>query len=385
VTAHSPLGPSSAERWLNCPGSVALTAGAPDTESSHAKEGTVAHNLTEGLRLHGTSPAVGSIIDGVEVTQEMLDCVEAFVEYVNESPGDRLVEVRVCFDRWVPNGFGTLDDARMQPGKAVVTDFKYGKGVQVFATDNSQLKLYALGLLQEWDWLYDFQSFTLCVHQPRLDHIDTWSIDRASLLAWADSIVRPGAAATCDRDAAVRAGSWCQWCRIKTTCRVRAEAVFQTVVGEFESIEDAATKTATPRALLTNDEVAAALTAIGNVKKWCAEVEAYALAEIGHGRRVGDWKLVEGRSNRKWGLTEPELIKVWSDAGLSVTDLYEKKLKTPPAAEKVAGKKHALWKKADLVVKPQGKPTLAPGSDPRPVMVLDPNAEFDGIGEDDNG
>lgn len=382
MAAHSALGPSSADRWLNCPGSVALTRGIPDTDTEHSREGTVAHSLTEQLRLTGTLPAVGTVIGGVKVTQEMIDAVVMFVEYVDESPGDRLVESRVSFTNWVDGGFGTLDDARMVPGKVVLTDFKYGKGVQVFAQDNPQLKLYALGLVQDWDWAYDFQEFVLCVHQPRLDHIDTWRIDRAALLAWAETVVRPGAKRTCDPDAPVKAGSWCQWCRIKTTCRVRAESVFQTVVGDFESIEDAATKAITPRALLTNDEVAAVLNALGSVRKWCADIETHAISEIGHGRPVGDWKLVEGRSTRKWGLEEPLLVSEATKHGIKASDFYERKLKSPPAIEKAIGKKHEFWQTEGVIVKPPGKPTLAPGSDPRPAMVIDPNAEF-AVVEDD--
>lgn len=379
--AHSPLGPSSADRWINCPGSVGLTAGMPDNESQYAAEGTVAHHLTEIMRRDGI-PVAGFLdqtVDDILVTKEMVDAVEMFVEHVEETPGYALIEVRVHFDRWVPEGFGTLDDGRLAPGKATITDFKYGKGVQVFAEDNSQLKLYALGILDEWDWLYNFETFVLCVHQPRLDHIDTWSIGREELLAWAESIVKPKAAEALSGKGAVCAGAWCQWCKIKATCRVRATTVFNSVVGDFESIEDAASKTPAEAATLSNDEIAVALGAIGNIKKWCAAIETHAMAEINHGRAVGDYKLVAGRSSRGWGLSPEEIEALWTEKGLSADDLFEKKMRTMPAAEKVAGKKNEIWKVEGLVVKSAGKPTLAPGSDPRPALVLDPNAEFEDI------
>lgn len=383
MTAHSALGPSSADRWLNCPGSVALTRDVPDPGSDHAREGTVAHHLTEVTRLEpGSSPwqFIDQTIDGVLVTREMVECVEAFCDYVEESPGDALVEVRVTFDAYVPGGFGTLDDARLTPGKAVITDFKYGKGVQVFARDNSQLKLYALGVLLEWDWAYDFQTFVLCVHQPRLDHIDTWSISREDLLAWAETVVRPGAKAACSPGAKVAAGSWCQWCRIKTTCRVRAESVLQTVVGDFENLEEAVAKPV--RGQLTNDEIALALTAIGNVEKWCKDLKAHALSEIAKGHPVGDWKVVAGRGSRQWGVTEEELLALWAKEKRDAKELYETKLRSMPAVEKAVGAKNTVWKTAGLVKKADGKPTLAPGSDPRPALVVDPNAEFDAVTEE---
>lgn len=384
MLAHAALGPSSADRWLNCPGSVAATANIPDPGSDHAREGTVAHHLTEMTRKElGSSPwrFIDKTVDGVLVTREMVECVEAFCDYVEEAPGDALIEHRVCFDRWVPDGFGTLDDGRLTPGKAVITDFKYGKGVQVFAKDNSQLKLYALGVLQEFDWLYNFETFVLCVHQPRLDHIDTWSISREDLLKWADEVVVPGAKAACTPGATIKAGSWCQWCRIKATCRVRAEGVLQTVVGDFENLEEAAAKA--PRAQLTNDEMAVALNAIGNVEKWCKDLKAHALSEIAQGRPVGEWKVVEGRGSRQFGLTEPELVALWNREKRDPKELYVTKLATMPAVEKAVGKKNTIWQTEGLVVKQPGKPTLAPGSDPRPAIAVDPNAEFNSLGEDE--
>lgn len=389
MTAHSPLGPSSAERWINCPGSVRLTEHLPDTGSEYAAEGSAAHMLTEICRVDGKSAKdwLGKTIPqgafNIEVTEEMVDAVDMFVEYVEETPGDRLMEHRVCFDRWAPNGFGTLDDARLQPKRAHVTDFKYGKGVQVYAKDNAQMKLYALGILAEFDWVYGFEDFVLCIHQPRLDHIDTWTISREDLLAWAETVLRPAAQLACKDNAPLRAGSWCQWCKVKATCTVRAGAVFETVVGEFEDLEEAANKTFAPRQLMNNDEVAAVLNALPNITKWCKDVETHAMLELQQGRAVGDFKLVEGRSSRGWGLPEADLVKVWAAQGLKEGDLYVQKLMTMPAAEKLIGKKHPLWTTEGVVSKPPGKPTMVPGADPRPPMVLDGSLEFNNLDEGD--
>lgn len=389
MTAHSPLGPSSAERWINCPGSVRLTEGLPDTGSEYAAEGTAAHTLTEICRMDGKSarPWLGKTIPqgafNIEVTEEMVDAVDMFVEYVEETPGDRLMEHRVAYDRWVPKGFGTLDDARLQPRRAHVTDFKYGKGIQVYVKENVQMMCYALGVLEEFDWAYDFEDFVLTIHQPRLDHIDTWTIGREDLLAWAESVLRPAAQQACKDNAPLRAGSWCMFCKVKATCAVRAGAVFETVVGEFEDLEEAASKTFAPRQLLNNDEIAAVLNALPNISKWCKDVEAHAMLELQQGRPVGDFKLVEGRSSRGWGLPEADMVKVWAEQGLKEDDLYVKKLMTMPAAEKLIGKKHPLWTTERVVSKPPGKPTMVPGADPRPPMVLDGSLEFNNLDEGD--
>lgn len=383
--AHSPLGPSSASRWLNCPGSVLATADLPDTESEFSREGTQAHEIAELCRIEDVSAATylgprGKTLANPElVNPEMVEGVQRFLDYVNAQQGDALNESRVHYGNWVPNGFGTLDAAALRPGEADVTDLKYGKGVQVFAADNAQLKLYALGIYADWDWLYQFKQFHLHVFQPRLDHIDSWSISVEDLLAWANTEVRPGALRALVPGAAFNPGSWCQFCKIRGTCRVRAESVFKQVIGEFDSLEEAALKP--PRVGLSNAEVAVVLTALPAIKSWCKDIEKHAASEVMQGRAVGDFKFVEGRGKRDWALTEDELVVVWQRAGIPTKDMYgDPPLLSVPKAEKVIGKKHALWVVEGLVAKSAGKPVLVPGSDPRKPVVLDAKVEF---GEED--
>lgn len=377
--AHSPLGPSSAERWLNCPGSVAATADLPDTESEYSAEGSRAHAIAELARLEDVPAATflgprGKIIDG-EITQEMVDAVQVFIDYVNALPGEQLNESRVDFDEFVENGFGTLDAAVLRDGEADIIDFKFGKGVRVDATDNSQLKLYALGVYLKYNWQYDFKRFNLHVVQPRLDHQDSWVIEVDDLLRWAKEVVAPGARLALRPNAPFKAGEWCRFCKLRSTCRVRAEAVFHEAVGDFEDL-DAATRMPL-RAGLSNEEVAQVLLAAPSIKQWLKDIEAYAEREVMQGRPVGDFKFVEGRGGRQWGLTETELLLLWQKIGLPTKDLYgEPKLLTVPQAEKVLGKKHDFFKMQSVVVRKPGKPALVPGSDPRPMMVVDPNTEF---------
>jgi hypothetical protein len=381
--AHSPLGPSSAERWMKCPASVRATEGLPDTDSEYAIEGTAAHTLAEWCRHEdrvakewlGRKVDV-KLVDGsfrlVEVGQEMVDCVQAFVDFVNDIEGDlQLTECRARYTKYVPNGFGTLDGAVLRFGSGDIIDLKYGKGVQKFAENNEQLMLYALGVYLDINWLFDFEKFKLVIFQPRLDHIDEWEISVEDLLKWAEEVLVPAYKATLNPKAHFVPGAHCQFCKIRATCMVRASSVFKAVVDEFDTVETTAPKTAGAAertATLTNAEIAHALEALPNVKAWCKAIEAKAVSEIAAGRSVGSYKLVGGRSNRGWGMPVIEVIDLLTRVGADRKDLLTEELISPTAAEKLLGKKHEVWKAEGLVVKPPGKPTLAPGSDKRPPI-----------------
>lgn len=393
--AHSPYGPSSAERWLLCPASVNATKDLPDADSPYAIEGTAAHTLSEWTRqldvstthFRGKKIPVkkvdGSFID-VEITEEMISAVQGYVDRVNEAPGDQLIEARVSYEDFVPDGWGTSDAAVMGPGIAVVTDLKYGKGVQKYAENNPQLMLYALGVFLEYNWLYDFQEFVLVVDQPRLDHYDQWPIRTEALLDWADTTLRKGYAATLDPNAPFNPGEvQCQFCKIRATCRARAESVFKAAVGEFDDLDAAAAAPCLTPATLSNDEIARALSALPNLTAWAKAIKEYAMKEVQQGRAVGDYKLVAGKSIRLWGVHEDMLKDEWMAAGLSLDQLVLQDVVTMPAAEKLIGKKHEFWKTEGLVVTSRGKPTLAPGSDKRPALVLDPKEEFTNLEEDE--
>lgn len=254
--AHSPLGPSASERWLNCPGSVLASHGVPDTPTTYALEGTAAHTVSEWVRVFDT-PAetyLGNIIRvtrgethwDVPCNRAMVDSVQTFVdETALELPGEVLVEARVSYGPWVKDGFGTLDHGRMRRLVGSVKDFKHGKGVQVEATGNPQLMLYGLGIYREWDWLYGFDAFELSISQPRLKHFVEWEISVRRLLEWAADVVKPIAAKALQPGAEFKAGSWCQFCRIKNTCQTRATYIENTprkrriVAEEFSDLDAA--------------------------------------------------------------------------------------------------------------------------------------------------
>lgn len=413
--AHSPLGPSSAKRWLSCPGSVRATRGMPSSSSVYADEGTAAHAVTEYCRIHDL-PAKHFLGWKVEVhrdgqmrefpcDQEMVDSCQEFIDRCNEVPATYvLIEETLPFEEYVPGGFGTLDDGRLAPGIATITDFKHGKGVQVYAEWNDQLLCQALSVFLAWDWLYEFKKFVLRISQPRLGHFDSWEVDVEQLLNWAAMVLDPGAAYALSDEGAKKfaAGSWCQFCKLKASCETRTlwalSQVVQTPPDEFEDLDAAVAAAAEASGdidradqlgaeAMSGEALAKCLSVIDLVASWCKDVKAYAMRLLQQGQAVGDWKLVEGRSRRSWALPEEEIAEVLKEEG--GIDPYEHKLLTPPKAEKLIGKKHAVMTAKDedgnliYVSKPPGKPKLAPGHDKRPAMSIDLLQEFGDLGAEE--
>lgn len=366
---HSPLGPSSADRWINCPGSVKATEDLPDVTSQFAAEGTFAHWISEIARTEKCDPKdlVGytKSIDGFvfECDHEMAAHVEDFIDYINDHKFDHeLVEERVSYDAWVDGGFGTLDAGLLNDGTCIVIDLKYGKGVQVFAEDNSQLKLYALGMVQEYSHLYAMEKFKLCIFQPRLGHVDEWEISIEDLLEWAE-MVEQAADLALSEDAPFNPGSWCQWCKIRGSCRVRADAMRESLLDEISEVRD-------PNEM-TDEEIGQAMSLVPLMKKWCSDIESVTEKLVLSGHEViGEdglpFKIVEGRSVRQWADVEAA-EKAMRAYKIKVGDMFVKKLISPSQAEKLAsiGKDHPILK--NHCVKPRGKPVLVPGSDKRPA------------------
>lgn len=218
---HSDFGPSSSERWMNCPGS----RGGPQTE--YAAEGTAAHSLSEWVR-QGKPLAgfKGKILQVGEyqfkVGKPLMDSVQTFVDSVNaEGPGAALTEERVRYDDLVPGAFGTADHARLRDFWTMVKDFKHGKGVVVGAKMNPQLMLYALAIYFKYRWIYEFDRFVLAICQPRVRHFDEWEVSLGHLLQWGYDVVRPAykrALISTER----HAGPHCKFCGLKNECSERA-------------------------------------------------------------------------------------------------------------------------------------------------------------------
>jgi len=356
---HHRLSPSSAHRWIACPASVQASAGFPDTRSDAAFEGSAAHVLHDYALRHDRPAAelIGTTVDvdGVSwtVDEEMAAHVQTSVDYVRSFPGALLVEQRFDLSPWIPGGFGTADALLVGDGVATLPDFKYGKGVRVHARENPQLMVYALGAWHASGYLYDVDLFRLVVSQPRLDHFDEWTIPVRDLLAWGDDVLRPAVAlATGDAPPFTPAEDACRWCRAAPTCRALADHAMAIARQAF----------AQPPPVLTNAEVGELLARLPIVEQWAGKLREHAFAELSAGAEVPGWKLVEGRANRAWSDESTAAGRLVA-AGATDDQIFVRKLISPTQAEKVLGRKHAAL---ECVVKPAGKPTLAPDTDPRP-------------------
>lgn len=226
--AHSELGPSAAERWLGCPGSVLAIRGVPAPPTEYAAEGVFAHTVSEWAREQNL-PVIAFKgreveVDGFKfkVTKVIAEHIQKFVDSCAVLPGVALYEERVRYDHWVPGGFGTADDIRITDGTCVVTDLKFGRGIQVFAEKNPQLMLYSIGAYVKYGWIFEFDKFVLRISQPRLQHFEEWPVSLGQLMQWMYDVVRPGAKLALQPGAPIIAGPHCKFCPLKNTCAVRA-------------------------------------------------------------------------------------------------------------------------------------------------------------------
>lgn len=377
---HALLSASSAERWLNCPPSARLTENMPDSESPYAAEGTLAHSLAElkvrkkfdvlkkseyskRLKEIESSPLYAPEMDGH--TDTYLDYILKIAHGYNKAAPYVVPEKKLDYSAYAPGGFGTCDCVMFCKNDLHIFDFKYGKGVPISAEENPQLKLYALGALHEYGFLYDVQNVTLHIIQPRLDSISSFEISAEQLLAWGDSI-RSIAELADKGDGEFKSGDWCRFCKAKATCRKRTE--------DFFALEGSA---AMPNELLADSEIGEALTRAQALKNWVADLEEYALNAILSGTEISGWKAVEGRSNRK--ITDIDgAFEVLKKEGYDESLLYERKPITLTELEKLVTKKKLEELIGDKIVKPQGKPTLAPESDGRKPFKPDVKEMFGG-------
>ena len=352
---HAILSASSAHRWLNCPPSARLEEHFPDEPSPYAEEGTKAHKIAEGILLD-------KIDEPADGTNEMFEYVSRYVEVVLEKwiPGAQLyVEQRLDFSPWVPEGFGTGDAVIVSDDVLEIIDLKYGKGVQVSAENNPQLRLYALGAYNEFGALYDFQTVRMTIVQPRLDHVSTEELSLDELLAWGESI-KPIAQQAYEGKGEFKAGPHCRFCKARRTCRARAEYHMELARYEFKDPD-----------LLSIEEIAEILKQAEDLAAWAKEIKEHALTlAFRDGVKIPGFKVVEGRSTRKI-TDEAALAERLAAEGY---DPFKRVLKTITELEKTVGRKRFAELAADLIEKPPGRPTLVPESDKRPEInsaVLD--------------
>ncbi|TLN00388.1 DUF2800 domain-containing protein [bacterium] len=373
--AHAILSASGSKRWLACPPSAQLEQQFPNETSEYAKEGTFAHALGE-LRLsraiaNSLAPStykkkLAAMQKDPMYSASMGEYIEQYVTIVSErylEAKDRcqdtlvMLEQRLDYSEWVPDGFGTGDVIIIADAIMEIIDLKYGKGVPVSAENNSQMRLYALGAIHQFGCLYDIKTVRMTIIQPRLDSVSSEEMSVDDLLNWAENEVRPKAALAIAGEGEFCAGDHCRFCRARFTCRVRAEANLELAKYDFQE-----------SFLLSDEEIAEVLTKAEELQKWAADIQTYALDQAeNHGKKWPRFKLVEGRSNRKY-TDEDAVAKVLLEAKYKEEQIYDKKVFGITAMEKNIGKKKFAELLADLVIKPAGKPVLVPESDKRPVI-----------------
>lgn len=362
---HALLSASSSHRWIACPPSARLCEQYEDKGSEYAQEGTDAHSLCQyKLEKALGRQSRGPTEDLTYYDAEMESCADSYTQFVceivakaKETCADPvvLVEQRLDFSRYVENGFGTGDCLVIADGTLSVIDYKYGKGLLVEAEKNPQMLCYALGALELFDALYDFDTVNMAIFQPRRENVSTYTISKEELLRWAEDVLVPAAKLAYAGEGEFHAGEHCQFCKAKATCRKRAEYNLELAKYDFEM-----------PATLEDAEVEAILAKADELAAWVSDVKDYALQAALSGKQWQDWKLVEGRSNRKY-VNEEAVAQAVLEAGY---DPYEKKLLGITAMTANLGKKKfsEIIEKQGLIEKPQGKPVLVPMSDKRPAM-----------------
>lgn len=354
---HALLSASSSHRWLACPPSAVAAEAYPEQDTDFTREGTLAHEVAEYVASGSTNDFN---MDGV--TTEMREHAIAYRDYIQELKHSDdaivLLERRVDFSPWVPDGFGTCDCILIQDDVLTIIDYKYGQGVPVSAKDNPQLKLYALGALNDYGFAVDVTEVEMHIFQPRINNISTARISVADLLTWADEIVKPTAEKAAQGKGKYQEGAHCTFCPHAGRCRKLSNAC-----KEFVETHDL--RVAVP--ILTPFELAEVLQMEPLIALWLRRVKAQALDSMLNGAEVPGFKVVEGREgNRKWS-NELKVAEALIGAGYRQEDYTETLLLSPAKMDKALGKKKVAELLTDLIDRAPGSPTIVPESDKRPA------------------
>jgi hypothetical protein len=355
--AHALLSASSSARWLACPPSAVAAEAYPNEGTEFTREGTLAHEVAEGWARYG----VGFLEEEQRgITKEMVDCAQGYRDYIQEQiKSDAavvLLEQRVDFSPWVPDGFGTADCIIIQGKTMDVIDYKYGKGVAVSAQDNSQMKLYGLGALNDYGYVYDVETIRLHIYQPRLNNVSVDEIPVGKLLAWAEMVVKPTAEKAAQGKGKYCPGEHCRFCPHAGRCRALTKACTEhfTTHGMKASME-----------VLAPWEVAEVLQMEAMVSLWIKRVREQALTTMLNGGEIPGYKVVAGRGSRGWA-DDLEVAALLKANGYSQEEITKTELLSVAAMEKALGKKKVAELVGGQILAYPGAPTVAPATDKRP-------------------
>ena len=376
--SHALLSASGASRWMNCTPSAKLEDEYGINETSvYAKEGTLAHELAELYLRKDTLQTISELDFNAEFekimsdelfNEEMLDVVPIYTDYCTEQlieakAHNQLavmeIEQKLNLTEYVPESFGTADCAIIDDDIMEVIDLKYGKGVPVYAEWNKQLMLYGLGALRKYDTLYDITEIRLTIVQPRINNISSWQISVEELTKWAEEELKPRAELAFNGEGELNPGDWCRFCAVRNRCRKLYEQQLEMAKHEFSEPE-----------LLTDEEIADIVLRTPKLIEWANSIAEYAQQlAVKENKRWPGLKLVEGISRRKWSDEDKAAEAIFARLPeISEDEVFNMKLKPITQIEKIVGKSRFEEVLADVVVKPQGKPTLVSEDDKRPAM-----------------
>lgn len=370
MSQHALLSPSAAHRWIACPPSARLCEDVQDTGSTYAAEGSEAHTLCEYKLRTLLDEKVRDPRERLTYYDQTMEqatddylyfCISEYERLQQFGKPLMIVEQRVKYEEYVPGGSGSADCLIIGNGEMVVVDFKYGAGIAVEVENNPQLRLYAIGCLLAFDPLYDIGAVKMCIVQPRRDNIASTTVTKESLYKWAETVVKPAAELAWNGEGEQKSGEHCQFCKIKATCRTRANANLELAWFEFEEPAE-----------LDAEDIAVILNQADEFTRWISDVKDYALASALSGEKFPGFKLVEGRSNRRF-TDEDAVAEAATQAGY--TDIYETKLIGLTAMEKLLGKAKFNKVLGGLIEKPQGKPALVPETDKRQEISVNTAAD----------
>ncbi|MGD6778439.1 DUF2800 domain-containing protein [Sutcliffiella horikoshii] len=380
--AHASLGASKARQWLACTPSIRLGEQYEEETSVYAREGTFMHELSElylSYELKQMTKAqlnkkLKQMKQNEFYNSEIEQAVQIYVDVVTEKMNEArarskdpliLIEQKVDFSPWVPEAFGTGDLILFSGNRLEIVDLKGGKGVKVSAVENPQMRLYALGAINNFGVLFDIDSILMTIVQPRLDNISTDEMQVDELLEWAEEVVKPRAELSFKGEGEFIAGEHCRFCKVKASCRARAEENLKLACMDFQKPP-----------LLTDDEVVEVLTSIDQLLSWAKDVQEYAFAmAMNENKQWPGMKLVEGRGSRKYS-DENAVIEALTAAGYNSDVIYKKSINTITTLEKELGKKAFQELLGSLITKAPGKVKLVPEEDKRPEIKASPEADF---------
>ena len=356
--AHALLSASSSARWLACPPSAIAAEAYPKQDTAFTREGTLAHEVAELF-------ASGAFIQPSEkegVDEAMVVHAIGYSDYIKErvmsDDAIVLLEQRVDFSPWVPYGFGTADCIIIQGNTLTVIDYKYGKGVAVDAAHNPQMMLYALGALNDYGFAYSIETVEMCIYQPRIDNISTFTMNADELMEWAEKTVKPTAAMASKGRGNFYPGSHCRFCPHAGKCKelAKVSTMYVNAHGLKKKLP-----------ILAPHEVADALKMEPLISLWLKRVKEQALSDLLEGKEIPGYKVVEGKQgNRKWS-DELKVAEALKGAGYSIEDITETKLRSPAEMDRAIGKKKVAELLTDMIDRAPGAPTIALDSDKRPA------------------